>query len=230
MRIRTIFSGIHRILGLLLCALFLMWFVSGIVMIYHGFPRASQEYKIARQQPLGQLSISMDSLYHLAPDSVKLQSMSIEMRFDRPIIRFSGKGIPGPFYIDSIEPIEAFDENVRTQIIQLWCDAPVLRIDTLQQVDQWIPFGRLNEEMPVYKYHFSDEAKHQLYMTSRDGRVLQFTDPLGLLHFASSAPDALDRVGQVGGRDRVYHVFGGYWVGFGGLLQKNSFGAIPYSI
>lgn len=176
MRIRTIFSGIHRILGLLLCALFLMWFVSGIVMIYHGFPRASQEYKIARQQPLGQLSISMDSLYHLAPDSVKLQSMSIEMRFDRPIIRFSGKGIPGPFYIDSIEPIEAFDENVRTQIIQLWCDAPVLRIDTLQQVDQWIPFGRLNEEMPVYKYHFADEAKHQLYMTSRDGRVLQFTD------------------------------------------------------
>jgi len=33
---------IHRVLGTLLSVLFLMWFVSGIVMIYHGFPSAGR--------------------------------------------------------------------------------------------------------------------------------------------------------------------------------------------
>lgn len=49
--IRKIVFNIHLILGLLLCVLFLMWFLSGFVMIYHSFPRASQEYKLQRQQP-----------------------------------------------------------------------------------------------------------------------------------------------------------------------------------
>lgn len=46
--IRKIVFNIHLILGLLLCVLFLMWFLSGFVMIYHSFPRASQEYKLQR--------------------------------------------------------------------------------------------------------------------------------------------------------------------------------------
>lgn len=35
--IRKIVFNIHLILGLLLCVLFLMWFLSGFVMIYHSF-------------------------------------------------------------------------------------------------------------------------------------------------------------------------------------------------
>lgn len=77
--------------------------------------------------------------------------------------------------MDTLEPVEDFNEEVRQKIISLWCDASVHRIDTLQEVDQWIPFGRLSEEMPIYKYYFDDPEQHQLYMTSRDGRVLQFT-------------------------------------------------------
>lgn len=35
-----IVSFLHKFAGCLLCVLFVMWFSSGIVMIYHGFPRA----------------------------------------------------------------------------------------------------------------------------------------------------------------------------------------------
>ena len=174
---RKIISGIHNILGLVLCVLFLMWFVSGIVMIYHSFPRASQEYKLRRQQPLSAGNmVPVDSLRTVLPDTAKLRSMSVEMRFDRPVVQMRGEGVPSALYIDNLERVEDFDEAVRQKTIQLWCSAPIQKVDTLHKVDQWIPFGRNNDEMPVYKYYFDDKEAHQLYMTSKDGKVLQFTD------------------------------------------------------
>ena len=119
-------------------------------MIYHSFPRASQEYKLQRQQPLQGALPAIDSIIAYVPDSAKLQSLSIEMRFDRPVVSFRGKDVPGDKYLDTLEPVEDFNEEVRQKIISLWCDASVHRIDTLQEVDQWIPFGRLSEEMPIY--------------------------------------------------------------------------------
>ncbi len=39
--ITKLMYSIHRILGTLLCILFLMWFLSAFVMMYHRFPRVS---------------------------------------------------------------------------------------------------------------------------------------------------------------------------------------------
>lgn len=174
---RKFISGFHRILGVLLCLLFFMWFASGIVMIYHSFPRASQEYKLQRQAALRAADLlPMDSLMSMFPDTASLQSASVEMRFDRPAISMRGKGVPPALYMDDFGPVEKFDEAVRLKTLQLWCSSPILKIDTLEKVDQWIPFGGYNKEMPIYKYYFADDESHQLYMSSKDGRVLQFTD------------------------------------------------------
>ena len=43
---------LHRILGTALCLLFAVWFLSGLVMIYHTFPRVTQAERIARQNGL----------------------------------------------------------------------------------------------------------------------------------------------------------------------------------
>ena len=47
-----LFIHIHRILGLILCILCFSWFISGIVMIYHSFPRVSQEDRFTRAEIL----------------------------------------------------------------------------------------------------------------------------------------------------------------------------------
>lgn len=51
----------------------------------------------------------------------------------------------------------------------------IAHIDTLMRLDQWIPFGSNRKELPIYKYHFDDPERHQLYLGSQTGRVLQFT-------------------------------------------------------
>ena len=44
--ITKLMYSIHRILGTLLCILFLMWFFLDIVMMYHRFPRVSAKEKM----------------------------------------------------------------------------------------------------------------------------------------------------------------------------------------
>ena len=42
----------HRILGTLLSILFCMWFLSGLVMIYHSFPRVNKTDKWSKMENL----------------------------------------------------------------------------------------------------------------------------------------------------------------------------------
>ena len=43
MRINRLFIKLHRMLGSLLSILFLMWFLTGMVMMYHTYPSVSQK-------------------------------------------------------------------------------------------------------------------------------------------------------------------------------------------
>jgi len=144
-----ILAFLHKLLGVLLCILFFLWFATGIVMIYHGFPRASADKQLALMQPL----VSAD-----LPAAEDLSEILANQK-DRTI---------------SARTFEAFDDSLEATL-RSWCTAPVARIDTLKKLDQWIPFGRNREELPIYKYHFDDPERHQLYLGSKTGRVLQFT-------------------------------------------------------
>lgn len=43
---------VHRWMGVLLCAFFAMWFVSGVVMMYVGYPKLTQAERLAHLPPL----------------------------------------------------------------------------------------------------------------------------------------------------------------------------------
>lgn len=90
------------------------------------------------------------------------------------------------------------NEHIR-QIATLWSASPIAYIDTLHTLDQWIPFGELKKEMLIYKIHFADDAKTQLYISSQSGEVLTHFQqertllgmagsysPLGVLHLATA--------------------------------------------
>ena len=43
---------VHRWLGVLLCAFFAMWFLSGVVMMYVGYPKLTQAERLMNLPPL----------------------------------------------------------------------------------------------------------------------------------------------------------------------------------
>ena len=165
-----IISFLHKLTGCLLCGLFFMWFASGIVMIYHSFPRASADKQLALQQALPADLPPVGALLEAMPGSDSLSTLSLQMLLDEPVFKTGAR----EHVLISARTFATVEET-RDLTIRTWCDAPVARIDTLRKLDQWIPFGRNREELPIYKYHFADSERHQLYISSKSGKVLQFT-------------------------------------------------------
>ena len=72
--ITKLMYSIHRILGTLLCILFLMWFLSAFVMMYHRFPRVSAKEKM---QKLDMLSQTGDSCWSRMPKVARSDSLAV---------------------------------------------------------------------------------------------------------------------------------------------------------
>ncbi len=171
-----LFRQTHKVLGLLLSILFLMWFLSGVVMIYHGFPRVDHRERMARLAPLSAGLPPVDTLCRALPEQVQPQSLSVDMRLDRPVFHVRAKGVPSDWFADSLCPVGNPDfPTIARLAVQLGGEAE-WTVDTLYRLDQWIPFGRLQREFPIYKFTFRDDRRQQIYVSSQTGDILQWTD------------------------------------------------------
>lgn len=165
----------HRWLGILFCLIFTMWFISGLVMMYHTFPRVTQSDRLVHMEPL-----SLDSLPSWSEIEARaggnVQSVRLDRYLGQTVFHLNTKQGNLDLPADSDEVLPIVDSRRINQVANLWCKAPVKRIDTLNHLEQWIPFGRLRAEFPIYKFHFDDEEKTELYISSRTGDVLQLTN------------------------------------------------------
>src|ERR687895_1568706 len=87
---------VHRYLGLVFCLIFVIWFASGIVMVYKRMPEYTAEERLARLPALNSEAIRLTPAEALeaailseAPARVTLTSVR-----SRPAYRFVVAGIP----------------------------------------------------------------------------------------------------------------------------------------
>ncbi|WP_300698686.1 PepSY-associated TM helix domain-containing protein [Bacteroides sp.] len=177
--ITQLIYSIHRILGTLLCILFLMWFLSAFVMMYHRFPRVNAKEKLQKQEIL---STSGDSLPDIAsviarlPHKEKVRNLTLDRNLGQTVFHIRTNKGEYNLPLSPADSMPQMDNEHIRQIAALWCSAPIARMDTIHSLDQWIPFGELKKEMPIYKIHFADDAQTQLYLSSRNGEALQFSN------------------------------------------------------
>ena len=177
--ITKLMYSIHRILGTLLCILFLMWFLSAFVMMYHRFPRVSAKEKMQKLDMLSQTGDSLPDISSVTahlPRGVKVRSTILNLNTGHPEFSFSTTKGTLHFLADSTISRPSLDSEHLHRTAALWCSSPITRIDTLHSLDQWIPFAELKKEMPIYKIYFADDAGTQLYLSSQNGEALQFSN------------------------------------------------------
>lgn len=173
--ITKLFYTLHRILGTLLSILFFAWFVSGIVMIYHGFPRVGQQQKMEKLEPLPTDMPDAEEILARMPDTCRITGMSVSKYMGETIFEVqTDKGVISLPADSTASPAPVNWQRVE-QVARLWCSAPINRIDTLRHLDQWIPFGQLKRHFPIYKFHFANPDKTEVYVSSVSGEVLQCT-------------------------------------------------------
>jgi hypothetical protein len=82
---------IHRWMGVLFCVLFLVWFVSGIVMMYWGYPKISDAERLARAPKLNRWSIrvSPEQAYRTLDGPEVPAHVKLVMLDGRPAYRFN---------------------------------------------------------------------------------------------------------------------------------------------
>lgn len=174
--LKKILYSTHRILGTILRILFLVWFLSGFVMMYHTFPKVSEKDKYAHSDILDISSMCIDSLLTVtdANSMTSLKLLSYDNQAYVELITADSCYRLGlnPVQSSILKPTFAQIERYASR----WVDADILRVDTLRELDQWIPFSRLRDEFPIYKFHFDDKEKHQLYISSKTGKAIQFTN------------------------------------------------------
>jgi hypothetical protein len=171
---------VHRWLGVVLCLCFLLWFPSGIGMMYFPFPSVGIRDHLERAPALDGAAIAVSpaeaaEALGASPDDLRLTS------FDgRPAYRFKGGGPPGGgggpvVYADSGDEQGEVPMSMVRRLAEAWTGLPAgeASIEQVRQVDQWTIQHRLAALSPVWK--FSWPGGEQAYVSQASGEVVQYT-------------------------------------------------------
>jgi hypothetical protein len=165
---------VHRWLGVALCVLFLLWFPSGIVMMYWEYPSVTPGDRIERAAPLRNDAIKVP-LAEAVTKSGASQPQQIRLAtFDgRPVYRFRSGRDEAIVYADTGELQEQFTRAMADRIAAAWTSRSVSRpeVDTLNDVDQWTLQQRA--ALPLWRYSWDDGQ--EVYISQASGEVVQHT-------------------------------------------------------
>jgi hypothetical protein len=164
---------VHRWLGVGLCVLFLIWFPSGIGIMYWDYPGVSPADRLERSPGLDPSRVRLSAAEAYAkveegplPASIRLNS------FDgRPVYRFGPAGI---VYADTGDVQRDVSPELMLRVAAAWTGQPAdaARIDAVEEVDQWTVGGVFGER-PLSKYSWPNGE--QVYVSENSGEVVQYT-------------------------------------------------------
>jgi hypothetical protein len=175
---------VHRWIGVALSVIFLLWFASGIVMMYWTFPAVAAEDRLERLPLLEpeRITVSAEKAAAAlgredAPGQVRLTS------FDgRPAYRFGGgRGGGGRgggwmmVYADDGSIADNVDDGIVDRAAAAWAGRPLgeARKESVEEVDQWTVASGFRNLRPLYKYSFADGQ--QVYVNGNTAEVVQYT-------------------------------------------------------
>ncbi|MCY1168326.1 MAG: PepSY domain-containing protein [Pseudomonadota bacterium] len=173
----------HRWLGILGCVLFVLWFVSGLVMLHVRFPTLTQQERLQQltAMDLGSIRVSpRDALERVGvvnPRSVVLEERGgeaghlvwriLDQRGGHHVVSASNPSA-------SNAPFSPADGRV---VAQAFGKASARYIETKER-DQWtMPnAGPFDKARPLHRFALDDAARTELYISAKTGEVVRDTN------------------------------------------------------
>lgn len=170
---------IHRLLGFFLCLLFVIWCLSGFVMMYKSFPSVSEEdrAKLNKSIDLSMASypsniesfIDMDSIKALKLIHINKQAVFNIETLDESVFNFTANKIGEKLTYDENDVRSILYNYYKTETVDC-------KIETITELDQWIPRTRYLPHMPIFRVDINDNEGTVWYVSSKTGEVLQKLD------------------------------------------------------
>ena len=179
---------VHRWMGVALCLLFLLWFASGIGMMYWDYPRVTAEDRLRHEPALdpGKIKLSPQEAYarlqlHRLADGVRLNSYD-----GRPAYRFRFGRNESIVYADTGEAQTDCSPELSRRIASAWAGEPLGgAAEVLQDQDQWTVPGEFKALLPLRRYSWPDGR--EAYISTVSCQVEQFTTRASRFHAYLSA-------------------------------------------
>ncbi len=169
------FFSIHRITGCIIALFFLMWFVSGLVFIYHPYPRLSDRLLYEKEESLPSSLPDIQTIEKKAGGSIR--NLKIHQFQQQTLVTVTTNDSTFSFCCnDSLSVVKPVNFASIKEIAKRWIDAPVLKVDTLHERAQWVLYSSYERVLPIYKFYFDDADKHELFISGKTGEVQQLTN------------------------------------------------------
>nr|WP_321357623.1 PepSY domain-containing protein [uncultured Draconibacterium sp.] len=172
-RLKKIVIQLHKITGSLLSLLFLIWFLSGIVLIFDGFPHASRE---ARFNHLS--TFTEANFIGLAPPETNWKGqVNLELCNGKPVYRLvTGRKAQQVFDAKTLKPYNNFSEEYANKLASSFSGSPVKKTELQNEFDQWVPWSYYKPLLPFYKCYINNPSHTVLYISQKTGEIVQQTD------------------------------------------------------
>jgi hypothetical protein len=164
----------HRYLGIALSLLFVIWFASGITMMYAGgMPRLVPDERLERLAPLDLRAVRLTPSEAAARADVDAGQTVLLTVMDRPAYRVNGTTV----FADNGEVLEEVGARQAAVIASRFMNVPasaVTHLGTLADAtDQWT-IGQ-TRQLPLHKFQIDDPARTQVYVSAWLGEVTMVT-------------------------------------------------------
>ncbi len=163
----------HRYLGIPLSVLFVLWFVTGIAMIYvGGMPTLSAQARLERLPALDLAAVRFTPVEAAERAASGFGRAVLTTVLGRPAYRFASPYGSATVFADSGETLDEIDVDTARGVAARFVDSPsssVELIHIVEQPDQWtLQAGR---DMPLYKFAVADGAGTEVYVSRYAGEV-----------------------------------------------------------
>jgi hypothetical protein len=184
----------HRYAGIVLSLLVVLWFATGITMMYvGGMPRLTPEMRLEKLPNLDLAHVRLTPAEAAEAGLIDAPGRAVLLSImGRPAYRF-GTGDTTTVFADTGEVLEGATVAQARTIASRFAgvaDDQVAHVTTLNRVDQWTLVQ--SRQLPLHKFRVSDERGTELYVSPQTGEVTMVTTRRGrALAWISTIPHFL---------------------------------------
>lgn len=197
----------HKITGITAAVFFLMWFASGLVLLYHKYPKVTEKEMYSRMDVLRESKLPEIGMIPGMTDTTKIKTLSVarhlghtawtistkSSRKDNAMSAKSDTGKKLIFAGDSLLPLSSPTRPQLDSIARIWAGSEnITSADTLNERGQWILYEKYEKQLPIIRYKFDNPKKSEIFISIKNGEVVQeSTRPERIWSYVGAIPHKL---------------------------------------
>ncbi len=174
----------HRWLGIAITAMFLVWTLSGVVLMYYGHPQITTGERLLRLQPIDFSTATVTPAEAAAKVGVKPYRVRLSMYNGRPVYRFTKVSIGNwsAVFADTGEVLPPMGRDQALKWMKQFAPeyASTMTYDGyLESPDEYTRIPTLAGYVPLHRIAMNDPVGTEYYISEKSNDIVQKTDRRG---------------------------------------------------